>query len=403
MIKERMTEDETAVLLGKMVAAKQRILREVIKPINIRKFLKFCADMFRFSYDNQMILYANMPDASCVAGINAWKKAGYELKEGETPIYVFVDMIKCDSPGEVAVDKDGVSLVLSDSGIPVYDKEPVYSDFMQPVPVYDISQMEFKGEEEPAADMEMPDVLEYIDAQPLIVVPVDKMDNAHKYENAYYDPAENEIVVKRSISENIRNQELMHAYVQFIFSNDENMEMSPSCPKIQDCKYPDIAVECIAWILNDHFNLKQTIRAFGDLSVYDNEDDLQVENDLRVVSFYSQRIIQHLERFPLTFEETTILNTLMFDDDMELLDDMYHRMEVQFDIPDTVKGSISHIFEAIVAEMSDGERAKVFSDRLHKQIMSYPAYYLKFNYKKQKDEQGNRAVYTPPDVGGRDI
>ena len=406
MIIERMSEDDTARKLGELIAAKRGAIRQAIKPINIRKYLKFCADLYRFSYDNQMIMYANKPDASCVAGINAWKKAGRKIKDGEDPIYVFVDVIKCESPGVPAVDADGVQLVLSDSGIPVYDKEPVYSDFMQPVPVYDISQTEpiDNTEETPVEeDRELPNFLEYIDSQALIVVPVDKMDISHKYENAYYDPAANEIIIKRSTPEAVRNQELLHAYVQFVFTVEENMEMSPSSPRVRDSKYPDIAVECITWILNEHFGLKQTIRAFGDLSVYDNEDDVQVERDLRIISFYAQRIIQHLERFPLTFEETSLLNTLMYDDDIELLDDLYHRLENQFDIPDDVKSSITHIFEAIVTEFSDNEREKIFKDRLHKEIMSHPPYYLKFNYGKKENSEANRAILMPPDVGGRDI
>jgi hypothetical protein len=202
------------------------------------------------------------------------------------------------------------------------------------------------------------------------------MDTQHKFMNAYYDPGNNEIVILQKLADLVYNQELMHSYVQYLFSNPDNLEKSPSAPDVRDSRYPDTAIECISWIINDHYNLKQTVKTFGNMTAMAEEEDSQIETELRIISYYSQRIIQHLDGFPLTFEETVLLNALMDDDRQLILEDFYGRMDTQYDIPDVVKSSIAHIFETIIYDLSDDERTKIYKDRLGKKIMTYPPYRL---------------------------
>ena len=379
MQKQRFDEDTQARLLGEMIAAKQEALRKAVKPVNIRKFLKFLSDFYRLSYDNQMILYAKNPEAQCVAGFNAWLNLGRHVKENEKPVYIFTDSVTISDPGQPAIDTDGRSLVLSDSGVPVYDEEPTYQDLVIPIPVYDVMQTE--PDEDSNGEVVMaqpsPDFFDYISSQALLVTQVDKMNEAHKFEGAYYDGGENEIIIRKDLPAETRNQELLRAYIQYVFQTPDSAEMSPGGPDVRDCRFPDIAIECVAWMLNEHYGLKQTVRTFGDLAAYEGIDDTDLDTDLRIISFYSQRIMQHLEGFTLSFDETLLLNQLMTDDNGVRLDDLYHRLLSQFDIPDPVKSAIAHVFEELTVNLSDTDRASVYEDRLKRKIMTFPPYELK--------------------------
>ena len=40
----------------------------------------------RYSLANQMLIFAQRPDATCVQGYRAWNKAGYQVRKGEKGI-----------------------------------------------------------------------------------------------------------------------------------------------------------------------------------------------------------------------------------------------------------------------------------------------------------------------------
>ena len=387
MIK-RLDDETQAKKLGEILRAKRVILPEIVKSVNIRRFLKFCSDLYLLSFDNQLALFAMMPEATCVAGVNAWLKEGRKIKPGQEPVYIIADQIICTDPGKIAVGEDGAPL--EKDGVLQYETQPAYQNLVIPVPVYDISQTQRDEdiEAEQVSAIETPDFFDYISSQNLLITAVDKMDEAHKYVNAYYDSDVGEIIIRRDTPKDIYDQELMHAYVSFIFDGFQGLEQTPGGIDPHSCTHPDIAIECICWIINQHFGLKQTVRTFGDLDVWkctsddkdspDNKEILdQAKNDLQVISYYAQQIIQHLKGFPLAFQETSIVNSLMVTDKAAILNDLYHRLDTHIVFELSFRGCLSHVFEALVNGLDDKERTDVFKDRLRRRIMSYPPYHLK--------------------------
>ena len=61
-----------------------------------RSLLPLLASMSRFakySLANQILIFAQRPDATCVQGYRAWKKAGYQVRKGEHGIAIYAPMI----------------------------------------------------------------------------------------------------------------------------------------------------------------------------------------------------------------------------------------------------------------------------------------------------------------------
>ncbi len=59
----------------------------------------------RYSLANQMLIFAQRPDATCVMGYRAWSKAGYQVRKGEHGIAIYAPMIFANKR-DTAVDSD---------------------------------------------------------------------------------------------------------------------------------------------------------------------------------------------------------------------------------------------------------------------------------------------------------
>ena len=47
----------------------------------------------KYSLANQMLIFAQRPDATCVQGYRAWNKAGYQVRKGEHGIAIYAPML----------------------------------------------------------------------------------------------------------------------------------------------------------------------------------------------------------------------------------------------------------------------------------------------------------------------
>ena len=75
-----------------------------------KSLLPLLAAMSRFakySLANQMLIFAQRPDATCVQGYRAWNKAGYQVRKGEHGIAIYAPMLfasKRDTAAESDTD-----------------------------------------------------------------------------------------------------------------------------------------------------------------------------------------------------------------------------------------------------------------------------------------------------------
>ena len=59
----------------------------------------------KYSLANQMLIFAQRPDATCVMGYRAWNKAGYQVRKGEHGIAIYAPML-FGSKRDTAADSD---------------------------------------------------------------------------------------------------------------------------------------------------------------------------------------------------------------------------------------------------------------------------------------------------------
>ena len=117
-------------------------LHVLIEEINEQKsskvilnYFDFCSRFHRYSFNNQILVWMMMPDATNVAGFHTWKKLGRTVKKGEKgiPIFAPVRVKKRPEPA----DNEGIT----EEDEKTYNRERM---FFKVVYVWDVSQTEGK-------------------------------------------------------------------------------------------------------------------------------------------------------------------------------------------------------------------------------------------------------------------
>jgi antirestriction protein ArdC len=97
-------------------------------------WLRFANSFHRYSFNNTLLIWAQKPDATMVAGYRAWQARGRQVRRGETSIKVYGPVTtrepKTDPNGHPIRDADGK---------PVHEVRIVG---VKPVSVFDVSQTE---------------------------------------------------------------------------------------------------------------------------------------------------------------------------------------------------------------------------------------------------------------------
>ena len=107
----------------------------------LTEVLQFAAKFPRYSYNNQLLIFAQKPSATAVKSFNAWKEAGRFVKKGEKGIEIFAPIQKTYVRKENEVDDNG-NPKLDDEGQPIKKKVCIEDLDYTVKYVYDIAQTE---------------------------------------------------------------------------------------------------------------------------------------------------------------------------------------------------------------------------------------------------------------------
>src|ERR671932_801744 len=79
------TEERTAALLEQLEAGVQAIQTSD----DFKSYLRTAATFHAYSPNNVLLILAQKPEATCVAGYKTWQSLGRQVKKGEKAIYIF--------------------------------------------------------------------------------------------------------------------------------------------------------------------------------------------------------------------------------------------------------------------------------------------------------------------------
>ena len=120
-------------------------VKDVFESGAYMEYLKTMSKFHRYSFRNIILIFIQFPEASAVAGFQAWKKNfGRTVKKGEHGIQIFAPFMVNELVYRDKIDKQTMKPIIGQDGMPekewAFEKRKTY----RPVYVFDISQTEGK-------------------------------------------------------------------------------------------------------------------------------------------------------------------------------------------------------------------------------------------------------------------
>ena len=253
MGKKSNKENKTKEIFNKIVDG----VTSIIDSGEYAKFLKFSRNFHNYSFNNIVLIFSQMEEATQVAGFKAWKNMGRKIKPGSKGIQIIYPMRK-----KYTTKIEGQKTLLEDGKEKQEEKTVEYLTY-RPTYVFDISQT--VGEPMPLEDKRlqsnnMKDFFTFLNSySPFPIIEEDEIGSAQ----GYWSPRNKHIVLKKSLSlddkVSVLLHELTHAlYDDFNYKEDRNLS--------------ETFVESVAFIVADYFGLDTSRCSFNYITSWADGD-----------------------------------------------------------------------------------------------------------------------------------
>lgn len=266
------TNDAAAIL--------QEKLSSLMNSNEYIQWLKTASTFHNYSLRNTLMILAQNPEATRVAGYNAWKCLGRQVRRGEKGISIFAPVIK-----KVKVDED-------ENGEPVFEQTISFHI----AKVFDISQTDG----EPLPEMEVTrldgDVADYdkllegLKQVAKIPVSFEHFDNPDL--NGFYHRKEVRIAVRAGMSKAQTLKTLIHEMAHAFMHGEDSQERKSK---------KEIQAESVAFIVCHHLGIDSSSYTLGYLGGWAEEEGLKAfESSLGEIKKCASKIISELDKLGLS-------------------------------------------------------------------------------------------------------
>jgi antirestriction protein ArdC len=226
-------------------------------------FLNTMAKFPQYSYNNNLLIMLQKPDATLCQSYTGWKKMGRFVKRGEkgirilapTPFKIDREQNKLDEKGQTILDKDGE---------PVKEKVQIDMTGFKPVSTFDLSQTEGEplptlGVEELTGSVEgYAKLFEAIkEASPVSVA----FENIKGGAKGYFQTSENRIAIKEGMSEVQNVKTLIHEMAHAKLHNMTAQKARDDGGQTRSSK--EVEAESVAYTVCQHYGIDTSDYSFA--------------------------------------------------------------------------------------------------------------------------------------------
>lgn len=358
-------EDKTKELVEKL----EKGILDTLNSEHYKNFLKFQSQFHSYSFNNQLLIYLQKPNATQVAGFKAWEKFERHVMKGEKAISILApnpykykaEIEKLDSKtGEITkenVEKQGMSF--------------------KKVSVFDVSQTDGK---------ELPDICKELQGNSVsaenMIKAIKKISEVRVIEKViesgakgYYSRLEDLIAINEGMSLDQTAKTLIHEYTHSKLHNTEAASLWDRATK-------EVQAESVAYIVSNRFGVDTSEYSFDYLANWSSGKELtELKESLSLIQKTADNIITKIEgvlnkelelqnhpvKITIDWTESAQLEkgqTFSFEEASELLERLdRERQELrtdndQYDYSKLTAGEtlpyVSYEKTKIIVELSDG-------------------------------------------------
>lgn len=269
-------------------------IKELFDGEKFKKYLDTMSKFHNYSFNNTMLIAMQKPDATLVAGFNAWKnKFERNVNKGEKGIQIFAPAPYKVKKEQTKIDPDTELPVLDTDGNPIKEEVEVTIPAFKVVSVFDVSQTSGKELPSIGVDELRGNVKDYEKFWSAIrktsPVPI-RFEDIHSSAKGFYNNDNKEIAIKKNMSElqTIKTaiHEIAHAKL-----HDRDLNKTDIL-KPKDRRTEEVEAESIAYTVCQHFGIDTSDYSFAYIASWGSGKDMpELKSSLETIRSTASELI----------------------------------------------------------------------------------------------------------------
>ena len=293
-----LTADKPAEKIKEITDRLEQGITELFDSERYKEYLQVMSKFHNYSFNNTLLIAMQKPDASLIAGFNAWKNNfGRNVMRGEKGIRILAPSpYKIRQEVEKKDPQTGKTVIGKD-GKPVTETKEIQIPAYKVVAVFDVSQTEGRELPSISANELTGDVEQYEDffaaLEKTSPVPMG-FEKIEGTAHGYYHLEEKRIAIDEGMSQlqNLKTaiHEIAHAKLHDIDLN------APEQPDRPDRRTREVQAESIAYTVCQHYGLDTSDYSFGYVAGWSSGRELaELKSSLETIRATAAEIINSID------------------------------------------------------------------------------------------------------------
>ena len=268
-------------------------VKDVYSSDSFKRYLSCCSKFHNYSLNNTLLILAQKPDASLVAGYRSWQaNFNRHVDKGEKGLMILAPVTYKEDRLINKVDENG-NVELDEAGSPIQEQRQVNVTRFKTTTVFDISQT--SGDPLPSlihdltgSNNEAKAIIQSVQSICTILIEfkTETEDlNLMTGAKGYYSPKEDKIVINKDLEDLQIAKTLIHEYAHSILHKQTDKNQSQR----------EIEAESLTFVLCDHFGLDTSEYSFGYIASYADKDFDELKSILVNIQSTAHEMIEQLE------------------------------------------------------------------------------------------------------------
>ena len=275
----------------------ERGLAELFNSDSYKSYLSTMSKFHNYSFNNTLLIAMQKPEASLVAGYNAWQKNfGRHVNKGEKAIRILAPVPYKIKEEREKVDPITQEIMIDRDGNPQKEEVEITIPAFRAVSVFDVSQTDGKPITELEAKELLSDVEGYQDmihaVEAVSPVPIE-MEEIAGESKGYFDREARRIAVQENMSESQTLKTMIHEVAHSMLHNKE-VEQEEQERKDRNTK--EVEAESIAYTVCQHFGVDTSEYSFGYIAGWSSgRDTKELKSSMDTIRRTASELITGIE------------------------------------------------------------------------------------------------------------
>ena len=275
----------------------ERGLTELFNSDSYKNYLSTMSKFHNYSFNNTLLIAMQKPEASLVAGYNAWQKNfGRHVNKGEKAIRILAPVPYKIKEEREKVDPVTQEIMIDRDGNPQKEEVEITIPAFRAVSVFDVSQTDGKPIPELEAKELLSDVEGYQDmihaVEAVSPVPIE-MEEIAGESKGYFDREARRIAVQENMSESQTLKTMIHEVAHSKLHNKE-VEQEEQARKDRNTK--EVEAESIAYTVCQHFGVDTSEYSFGYIAGWSSgRDTKELKSSMDTIRRTASELITGIE------------------------------------------------------------------------------------------------------------